>query len=321
MSEELYVDTKNSGVRLDKYLVSLYPHMTRGEIIRMIRSGFVEINGKKAKASYCLKGGEYLFLGEYHKKSRKLIPNRSLRLEIVDAQDDFVVINKQIGIQVHPSHRERNNTIVNALIDIYPSIISVGDDQDRPGIVHRLDKDTTGLMIVAKTQKAFEELKKAFQQKMIQKTYHTIVFGHFDMKEGLVDAPIARATSYTKQKIAFGKYAGEAKEAQTAFRVVEEYMSGELAFSLVELRPLTGRMHQIRVHMAHIGHPLLGDQRYYTKNERKTSLDQLKIYDIHTFFLHAKELCFTYDGKNYVYKAAHPERFQALVKYLSQNKT
>lgn len=317
MSEEFYIEEESKNERLDKYLVGRYPHNTRGEIIRMIRAGVVEINGKKAKASYSIKGGEYFFIGDHSTTLQKLMPNRNIRIEIVDVQEDFIVINKQIGVQVHPSHRERANTIINAVIAIYPEIIGVGDDADRPGIMHRLDKDTTGLMIIARNKKAFTALKKAFQEKKVQKTYHALVFGNVKEESGLIDAPIARATSYTKQKIAFGKYAGESKDAQTEYKKLESYQIGEnIDISLVEAQPKTGRMHQIRVHMAHIGHPLVGDQRYYTKNERKILLDDLRSYDISTFFLHAHEITFTYDGQTYNYKAEYPERFSAFVRFL-----
>ena len=116
-----------------------------------------------------------------------------------------MVIDKVRGVQVHPSHREKEKTLVNALVARFPQIVGVGDDVMRPGIVHRLDKDTTGLMVVAKNNRAFAELKKAFQQKEVRKTYHALVWGFLTQKDGVVDAPIARATSYTKQKIAFGK--------------------------------------------------------------------------------------------------------------------
>jgi RluA family pseudouridine synthase len=201
---------------------------------------------------------------------------------------------------------------------MYSEIIGVGDDAERPGIMHRLDKDTTGVMVVAKNQRTFNALKKGFQEKTIQKTYHALVFGEVD-DEGVIDAPIARATSYTKQKIAFGKYAGEAKEAQTAYKKIATYrVNEEISISLIEARPKTGRMHQIRVHMAHIGHPLVGDQRYYTKIERKLPLDILKAYDMHTFFLHAKELQFALNGVEHVYNVEYPDRFKALLRFLEE---
>ena len=172
---------------------------------------------------------------------------------------------------------------------------------------------------MAKNQKTFENLKKIFQERKIQKTYHALVFGSFDKDSGIIDAPIARATSYTKQKIAFGKYKGDAKEAQTKFEVLGKYiLSSEITISLVEVKPKTGRTHQIRVHMAHIGHPLVGDSRYYTKNEHKLNLEELKEYDPNTFYLHAKELDFVLNGEKYNFKAQYPDRFSALLNYLSK---
>ena len=315
---EFIIAEEDKGKRIDKYLVeSLGDEKTRGDIIRMIRSGVVEINGKTAKPSYTLKGGEHIFMGEFVDKSKKILPNRNIALEIIDHQPDFIVINKQRGLQVHPSHRERDKTLVNVLLAIYPEIEGVGDDEERPGIVHRLDKDTTGLMVVAKNQKGFDALKKAFKERKIKKTYHTLVFGAFQEKIGVIDAPIARATSYTKQKIAFGKYTGDSKDSQTEYTQLEEYdINGENIISLVEARPQTGRTHQIRVHMAHIGHPLVGDQRYYTKTEKRLRLNFAKEYETHTFFLHAKELEIPYEGQVYKYEVDYPGRFKAFIKHL-----
>ncbi|MEN8252196.1 MAG: RluA family pseudouridine synthase [Patescibacteria group bacterium] len=319
MADAIEVQPENKGVRVDKFLVGQFTDKTRGEIIRMINAEVVLIGGKKVKPSYKLKGTEIIEIGEYDESNDKIALNRNIILDIVENNDDFVVIDKQRGLQIHPSHREREETLVNALLYKFSEIAEVGDDPERPGIVHRLDKDTTGLLVVAKNQKTFDELKTQFQDRLVQKTYHALVFGLLDEKEGIVDAPIARATSYTKQKIAFGKYKGDSKEAQTEYKVLDEFIfSHELTFSLVELRPKTGRTHQIRVHMAHIGHPLVGDERYYTKNEKKLSLHELKEYNPNTFYLHAKELAFTLNGQEHKFNAKYPERFNALLQHIKK---
>ncbi|PID51832.1 MAG: hypothetical protein CR972_05140 [Candidatus Moraniibacteriota bacterium] len=316
MKNTFHVTSEYRGVRVDKFLFENMGTNTRGEIIRMIKSGAVLINGKKIKPSLTLKGGEIINVGEYEEKTTEILPNKNVFVEIVENTPDFIVINKPRGLQVHPSHREREKTVVNALLAKFPEIKSVGDDEERPGIVHRIDKDTTGLLIVAKNQQTFDTLKTLFSEKNIQKTYHAIVCGHLQEKSGIIDAPIARATSYTKQKIAFGKYKGDARSAQTTYCVQEEYMIDDVALSLVEVKPQTGRTHQIRVHMAHIGHPLLGDQRYYTKNERKIVLNIPKEYAIETFFLHAKEISFYINGKKQHFNIKYPDRFHALVHFL-----
>lgn len=316
---EYIVGVENKGKRLDRYLVKQCDDISRGEIIRMIRSGVVEVDEKIImKPSYALKGTEKIIIGEYDEKATIIRGNKNIFLDIVESTDDFAIINKQLGLQVHPSHREREKTLVNALLAKFPLIKDVGDDPERPGIVHRLDKDTTGLMVVAKNSKTFNALKEQFSERNVHKTYHALVFGHFTEKTGEIDAPIARATSYTKQKVAFGKYKGDSKEAITTYDVIKEYKIGEdLLLSLVAIQPKTGRTHQIRVHMAHIGHPLLGDQRYYTKIERKMDIKIPKDYDLDTFYLHAKELSFDLNGKNYDFSVKYPDRFNALTYYLT----
>lgn len=315
--QDIQVTIEQRGMRLDKFLVEKMVSLTRGEIIRMIRTGAVEVNAKKAKPSYILRGDEYVFIGEYRDRSQDVLPNRNLVFDVVEGLEDFIVINKQRGLQVHPSHRERKNTLVNALLARFPEIKNVGEDEERPGIVHRLDKDTTGLLIVARNQRTFDALKVLFGQKKVQKTYYALVFGFFDEKNGMIDAPIARATSYTKQKIAFGKYKGDARDACTAYEVMKEYrLANDTQISLVKVMPKTGRTHQIRVHMAHKGHPLVGDERYYTKNEKKIQNTIPKIYDPQTFYLHAKEISFTLNGKDHHFTTELPDRFGALLKYL-----
>lgn len=315
--KEIIVKSEDRGKRIDKYLTDEVGEISRGEVIRMIKSGVVVIGGKTVKKpSYTLKGDEVIEIGDYTDGPGDVVANKNIFLDIVENTKDFVVVDKPRGLQVHPSHRERENTLVNALLVKFPEIREVGDDPERPGIMHRLDKDTTGLIVVAKNQEAFDALKEQFSEREVKKTYHALVFGHLKEKVGEINAPIARATSYTKQKIAFGKYKGDAREALTKYEVTKEYRVGDLELSLIEVQPKTGRTHQIRVHMAHIGHPLLGDQRYYTKNERKQQVDIPKEYDIDTFYLHAKELSFTFKDQEYLFSVKYPDRFNALVHYL-----
>ncbi len=316
MTQTFYATSADTGVRIDQFLVSMLHDKTRGDVIRMIASGVFVVDGRQVKPSYRLKGTEVIEMGDYIEQNTHITPNKNIVIDIVENTPDFVVINKAQGIQVHPSHREREKTLVNAVLARFPEVSGVGDDAERPGIVHRLDKDTTGLLVIAKNHHAFTQLKDAFARRAVDKTYHAIVFGHFDEKSSIIDAPIARATSYTKQKIAFGKYRGDARDAQTAYDVLEQYSINGVNFSLIAAHPKTGRTHQIRVHMAHIGHPLLGDTRYYTKNERKIHIPIPQEYDTQTFYLHAQSLVFSLDGADYHFTVPYPKRFSALVRYL-----
>jgi len=315
--QDIEVKIKDEGKRIDKFITDQLDNITRGQVIRMIKTSIITVNNNTIKPSYRLKGDEKVQIGEIEEESDKIIPNKNIVLDIIENTDNFVIINKQIGLQIHPSHRERERTLVNALLAQFPEISNVGDDIERPGIVHRLDKNTTGLLVVAKNQDTFDVLKGLFQDRLVQKTYYALVFGSFDENDGVVDVPIARASSYTKQKIAFGKYKGDSKEAKTEFKVLGKYaISSEFTISLVEVKPKTGRTHQIRVHMAHIGHPLVGDIRYYTKNEHKLNLKDLSEYDSNTFYLHAKELSFILNDEEYNFKVQYPDRFSALLRYL-----
>ena len=315
--QEFEVKEEDKGKRIDKFITDQLDNITRGQVIKMIKNSIITLNNDTVKPSYRLKCDEKVQIGEIEEESDKIIPNKNIVLDIIENTDNFAIINKQRGLQIHPSHRERERTLVNALLAQFPEISDVGDDAERPGIVHRLDKDTTGLLVIAKNQDAFEDLKKLFQDRLVQKTYHALVFGSFDEREGVVDEPIARAPSYTKQKIALGKFKGDSKEAQTEFKVLGEYaVSSEITISLVEVRPKTGRTHQIRVHMAHLGHPLVGDTRYYTKNEYKLNVKDLAEYDPNTFYLHAKELTFMLNDEEYTFKSEYPDRFGALLRYL-----
>jgi 23S rRNA pseudouridine1911/1915/1917 synthase len=317
MENMIVVSEQDSGIRLDKFIVKHLVERTRGEIIKMIKAQSITVIGRDVKPSYKLKTNDEIIIGEYEEKSKEIKGNKNIVIDIIENKENFVIVNKQIGLQVHPSHREREKTLVNALLAYFPEIKNVGDDEERPGIVHRLDKDTTGLIVVAKNQETFLQLKEKFKKREIQKTYFALVFGNFEEKKGLINAPIARATSYTKQKIAFGKYKGDSKDAQTEFEVISQYyISNELQISLVKIMPKTGRTHQIRVHMSHIGHPLICDVRYYTKNEKKISLDCLREYNPETFYLHAKELTFNLNNEEYDFKVDLPDRFSAVVNYL-----
>lgn len=317
MAEEFFVEKSDAGMRIDRFLVARYPRMTRGEVARMVRGGAVVVDGKTVKPSLMMRGGERVCVEDVAPLQECVMPNPLLSVDIVEDTDDFVVVNKPRGVRVHPDHREKTATLVNALVARYPQIARVGEDPMRPGIVHRLDKDTTGLLVVAKTLRAFTELKSAFQRRAVRKIYRALVWGAPKEEEGMIDAPIARATSYTKQKIAVGAYTGDAKQAQTAYRVVERFRrADDTDVSLVELRPRTGRMHQIRVHMAHIGHPLLGDARYCRKTQRRRCVPLPPSCDPSTFYLHAAELAFVFDGKDYAFHAPDPERFARAVAFL-----
>ncbi len=231
----------------------------------------------------------------------KLEPDFSIPLNIVYEDDDVVVLNKQAGISVHPSVNEPNKTLVNALIAKYPEIKNVGDDPIRPGIVHRLDKDTSGLLVVAQNQKTFEFLKKEWQEGKVIKKYIALVWGHPKEKGEIVSElarslkdfrkrMVVRPARTTVQSARMNRSDGsggpekqkdkeiKGKMAITEYKVVKKFRD----FSLVEVSPKTGRMHQIRVQMASLGHPLAGD-KIYSKSKKKP--EGLTRQFLHAFYL------------------------------------
>ena len=187
-------------------------------------------------------------------------------IEVIFEDKDLLALNKPVGIVVHHDPHHTDGTIVDWLMKKYPKIKSVGDPE-RPGIVHRLDKETSGVLLVAKTQPAFEYFKKLFHDGGIKKTYLALVVGSVKSDSGVIDAPIARSTKHFEKRVVGGKQ-GRAREALTEYKVLERFGGssdatvGATSYTLVEVSPKTGRTHQIRSHMAHIGHPVVCDKLY-----------------------------------------------------------
>lgn len=237
-------------------------------------------------------------------KQIKLEPDKNIPLNIVYEDEDVVVLNKQVGTSVHPSINEPGGTIANALIARYPEIKNVGEDPMRPGIVHRLDKDTSGLLVVAKNQKTFEFLKKEWQEGLVIKKYIALVVGHLKNEKGEIKSELTRSKKDFRKRIVVkpGKNALVGKLAITNYKVVKKYKD----FSLVEVSPVTGRMHQIRVHMASLGHPIAGDKVYGKKKGVPKGLTRQ--------FLHAYYLKFSLPyGKSVVLESDLPSDLSSVL--------
>jgi len=290
-------------------------NITRGEIIRQIRDDNILVNSKKIKPSYILKENDKIEIN-FDKKSEKLIPNKDIKFDVIYQDENIVVINKPAGISVHPVKSDitsdhgasPNFTLVNGLLYQFPEIKNVGDDPEiRPGIVHRLDKDTSGIMVVAKNQKTFEELKKKFKNREVEKKYLAIVQGKLENKTGVIEKPLARSSDYKKQIVANKKTRTTIRPAATEYEVIKEFDD----YSLVEVSPKTGRTHQIRVHMTSIGHPIAGDKIYKLKNSNKKILANRQM-------LHAKSIKFILFGKDYSFLAEFPEDFSNVLNFLTR---
>jgi 23S rRNA pseudouridine1911/1915/1917 synthase len=300
------ISKKDISLRLDKFLKQEFSSYTRGEIIRAIKNGQVQVNGTLVKPSYSLKENDILNI-DFHQIEQRLIPNTKIPLEIVFQDEEIIVINKSAGISVHPVSFADTHTLANGLITKFPEIENIVDDSPnaklRPGIVHRLDKDTSGLLLVAKNQNSFTELKKLFQERKIQKKYLAIVPGKLLPRKGFIEKPLAKATSYKKQVIAGKKTRTKIRPALTEYAVLKEFSD----FSLVAVKPKTGRTHQIRIHLFSIGHPIVGDKLYQTKGLAKSAF-------VKRHLLHAENLEFTLLGKKYSFTAELPADFSDFLK-------
>ncbi len=272
------------GVRLDKFLASKLDDMSRAKIQLLIKNGDVLINNVAVKPSYILKGGDTVYIKDLKVNDEVLI-EENLDLEILHEDEDCMVLNKPAGVVVHPGEGGRylKGTVANAVkskVDV-----GVGDDM-RPGIVHRLDKDTSGALIVAKTKKGYDSLIKQFQERNVFKSYLVLVNGVLEHETGIIDSPIGRDL---KQRKKMAISAG-AKKAISKYSVIDSFTLGEKrTFSLLEVQIKTGRTHQIRVHMAAIGHPVVGDVVYGTKSVNRFFKDK---YGLNRQFLHAQKLEF-----------------------------
>ncbi len=254
----LRVRRKLPGRRLDKYLHGRFPHLSRTALQRLIKQGAVTVNGNPTKPSYEMCGGDLIELVIPPPEPREVIPE-DIPLDIVYEDRYLLAINKTTGIICHPARGDQTGTIANALMH-YAHSLSHGEDPFRPGIVHRLDKNTTGVMLIAKTDEAHWRLSLQFERRTIQKTYLAIVHGNPQLDGDTIDAPIG-VHQVVREKFAVMIRENKidvAKNAVTHYEVLERFKN----FALVKLMPKTGRTHQLRVHMSHIGHPIIGDTQY-----------------------------------------------------------
>ncbi|MDD5038326.1 MAG: RluA family pseudouridine synthase [Dehalococcoidales bacterium] len=260
---------EKAGVRLDKYVSEQCPGVSRTQAQKLIDDGCIKVNDRLAKASLKLNPDDRVNITIPLISSATLSPEE-IPLNIVYEDTDLLVIDKPAGLAVHPAPGHTTHTLVNAILSRFPEL---SDDSLRPGIVHRLDKDTSGLMLIAKNNAAKLNLMEQFKKRLIVKSYVALVKGHLSPEDGAIEASIGRDPHYRKRMA----IVTEGKEARTQYHVIK-YLGNH---TLVEVKPETGRTHQIRVHMAAIGHPVMGDPLYGVKT----------IY-LSRQFLHASRLGF-----------------------------
>lgn len=248
------VGAEQGGERLDVFLTSLEAVPSRAQARRLIDEGRVSVNGAPApKAGTKLLPGDRVALRLPPRPSAELTAE-PIPLDLVFEDEHLAVVNKPRGMVVHPAPGHAGGTLLNALLHRYPGLVGVGG-VERPGIVHRLDKETTGLLVVARSHQAYAGLIAQLKAREVERVYFALVHGQPPVEQGCIDAPIGRHPLH-RQKMAVVERGG--RPAITHFRAVERFRE----YSLLEVRLETGRTHQIRVHMAHIGHPVAGDRRY-----------------------------------------------------------
>jgi 23S rRNA pseudouridine1911/1915/1917 synthase len=251
------VTEKHAGKRLDIFIAHYEPHISRSKIQTMIRDGHALVNGKIEKPGYKAKLADTVTLDLPEKKTHEVRPE-PIPLHVIYEDLHIIVLNKPPGLVVHPAPGNYTGTLVNALLYHYGSLPSSGSGEqarERAGIVHRLDKDTSGVMVVARTQEALRSLSTQFKDRVVRKKYVALVAGVIKKGSGTIEVGLGR---HVKERKKISVHTHQAREAITGFVVKERYANA----TLVEVEIKTGRTHQIRVHMAHIGYPVLGDRVY-----------------------------------------------------------
>jgi 23S rRNA pseudouridine1911/1915/1917 synthase len=301
---KLQAGPDDRGLRLDVFLARHLENLTRSQIQLLNRSGAIQIEGRRDKAGYKIRGGETVEVDLRVLESEPLTPEQ-MPLQIYFEDADLAVIEKPAGVVVHPGSGTRGGTIVHGLLFHFQNLSDAGG-QGRPGIVHRLDKWTSGLMIVAKNNVAHARLSKGFQDRQIQKTYLAVVHGRPRQTAGVIESAIGRHPKIRTKMAAMQR--GKGRSAHTEYRVLEQFRE----YALLELKIKTGRTHQIRVHLASVGHPVVGDDVY---GERALKEFVKKFGEPHRYFLHAAELRFTHPstGMPLEFHSPLPEKLQKFV--------
>jgi 23S rRNA pseudouridine1911/1915/1917 synthase len=275
----LVVDRASAGSRLDRWLAAAVPEQSRARLQALIAAGHVRVGGAAAKASHRLRGGERIEV-EIPPPPPETLEPETIALAVVHEDDHVLVLDKPAGIVVHPGAGNARGTLAAAALAHAPGIAGVGGPR-RPGVVHRLDKDTSGLLVMAKSQLAYESLTTQLASRTVRRVYLSVVHGRVAAGEGTIDKPIGRdPRDRTRMAV---RPAGQGRRAVTRWRVLERFPQ----FTLVEARLETGRTHQIRVHFASLGHPVAGDAAYGGRRRVvPTELEGLALHAAGLGFVH-----------------------------------
>ncbi|MBI5573199.1 MAG: RluA family pseudouridine synthase [Elusimicrobia bacterium] len=289
-------------IRLDNFLKEKYPDYSRGYFQRLIKNGFVKINDKHSESGHKIHIGDVVEI-DFVDKEQKTLPSQ-IPLEIIFEDKDLIVINKQPNLVVHPAGYHQKDTLVNGLLYYF-------DGKYFPFLVHRLDKDTSGVIVVAKNEKSKEFLSRQFQNRNVEKKYLTIVNGIIKEDDGIIETPLGRSREFRK-KIVVGS--ASKKMSKTFFKVIERFKTA----TYLEVKPYTGRTHQIRVHLAYIGHPVIGDVEYgkVAAGGKPSEIAKRQL-------LHASNIKLTHPStkKKIEFSASLPKDFQSALNFFKNEKS
>ncbi len=295
-----------TGLRLDRALALVHPDLSRMQWQALLKQGGATLAGKTVKASHKVEAGDVV-VATLPDVSESDLVAEDIALDIRYEDSDMVVVNKPAGMVVHPGTGHESGTLVNALLFHCDDLAGIGETK-RPGIVHRLDKDTSGLMVVAKHDKALWELQNQFAERTVEKVYLALCDGQVMPERALIDAPIGRNPKARKKMAVIPPNSSAmGRDSQTLYETVTEFDD----YTLVQCLPKTGRTHQIRVHMAYVGFPLVGDKVY---GKRRQQLLPTR------HFLHSAELSLTHptSGERLTFSAELPPELQAVIDQLEQ---
>jgi 23S rRNA pseudouridine1911/1915/1917 synthase len=325
------ISIKQAGERIDKFLVKKLKKFSRGELQKLIKEEKIIVNNKKISPHYCLKEGDFVETAVAQKKRQPAVfplikpigeQTEESMLEIIDETPEFIVVNKPAGIIMHGAGHIKEISLADLILKKYPEIKKVGDDPFRPGIVHRLDREASGLVVIAKTNDSFDNLKKQFKERTVIKEYLALVHGRVEKEAGILNFPIKRSRAGGKMSalplLVKGEKNMEGRRAVTEFEVIKRYKD----YVLVKLIIKTGRTHQIRAHLSAYGHPLVGDNLYGTKKTRVKNirlLSQVKLrgqekLNSERIFLAAVKLSFKdLNGERKTYKMDMPVELKKML--------
>jgi len=312
------VRSKDVNQRLDKFIKKMAKDKSRSHIQKMIKEGLILIDNKTVLPHHFLKEGQVIAFDDINKslktpKNKRASDNsKIIKPKIIKETDDYLVLEKPVGLLVHPTDKGEKNTLVDWLKKKYPYILNVGEERYRAGIIHRLDRDVSGIMLACKTQEMYEHLKEQFKKRLIFKEYTALVHGSIEQEEGEIDFPIGRSREGFKMaahpKDHGHKLDATDKTAITKYDVIERIKN----YTLIKIAIKTGRTHQIRVHLNAFGHPVVGDSIYRIKKfwevwKKNQKLDRI--------FLHATKIGFE-DLKNQwqLFESDLPEKLKLYLK-------